>query len=394
MTDIVRYSSCYDTGLSYNSVTLDYWNINKPGTREATLTSSAITLCFILIGVPSNLLILVSILRQRLYREPTYILLLNLAVADLLMCLLYMPFTVVSGFAGEFLLGPTDVFRCRACQFIGLFGLYFGLVTVHILSLLSLDRFLYIKYPLKYHSIVNRRRTCVASIGSWVFCVIPVLPPLFDFGEYNFGHSFSACSVTFVGKRNNLLYAVLLALEMIFPLTLLIGSNVWILHIIRVHMVKMNENSQGSGKTFNNVGENHHQRNHKSYKHLQLFKAFGAIFVSNIVTWVPFFVHIIVSLAIGMKNIVLLNMLVFISITSFAVIHPIIQATLIPELKKYIVGWVKRVVCWQHVKEKFSNTCCWSSDSCFRRECSSSKCSLSCLERLDAVLISRTTNVT
>ncbi len=73
--------SCYDgTGLNYSSVTVVYWDTEPH--RGSTLANAVIILCFIIVGVPSNLLILASILRQQLYREPTYILLLNLASAD------------------------------------------------------------------------------------------------------------------------------------------------------------------------------------------------------------------------------------------------------------------------------------------------------------------------
>ena len=80
----MNYSCGDGTGLSSTSVTHEHWDAGGDS-KAMAVTSAAVILTIILVGVPSNLLILVSILRQRLYREPTYIILLNLAIADLLM---------------------------------------------------------------------------------------------------------------------------------------------------------------------------------------------------------------------------------------------------------------------------------------------------------------------
>ena len=392
----MNYSCGDGTGLSSTSVTHEHWDAG--GDSKATaVTSAAVILTFILVGVPSNLLILVSILRQRLYREPTYIILLNLAIADLLMCLLYMPFTVVAGFTGEFLFGSTDTARCQVCQYSGLMMNVLGLVTLHILTLLSLDRFLFVKYPLKYHTIVSSRRCLAAVLSVWVWCSLISLPPLFGFGDFGYGNYLSSCVLRFHNNTritSNMYYVLFLALEISIPIAVLIATNVWILHIIRMQMKKMylvDKRKPERLEKVQNILKDSCRRSLRAHKQLQLLKVFGAILISNIVTWVPFFVHMIVNFILGSQTPSFLHLLSFVFVVSFAVVHPVVQAALIPELRKNLVKSVKKAtVCWhsEKVTEEVECSCC--SRFCSAQTPGSRCCNFEWFEVLNAVLLSRT----
>ena len=221
MNSTVEFS-CYDgSGLSHNSVMTEFWNNEGTHFRDTALVSATVTLCFVLVGVPSNLLIIVSILWQHLYRQPTYILLLNLAIVALLMCVLVMPFTVISGFAGGFIFGDTDIIRCRVCQ-LGIIFSLFALLTIHILALLSIDRFIFIKCALKYHKIVTVKCCTLVCCCLWLVSFVLSSLPLFGFGDLTFGIHVSVCSINFIGKTqvtNNINYAIFLAVELLIPLT-------------------------------------------------------------------------------------------------------------------------------------------------------------------------------
>ena len=55
-------------------------------------------LLFFLVGLPWNGLVIGIILKKKLFTRPTYMLMLNLAIANLLVCVLVLPLTVVTGF--------------------------------------------------------------------------------------------------------------------------------------------------------------------------------------------------------------------------------------------------------------------------------------------------------
>ena len=164
--------SCYGGNLSGNFSTPEFWDFPEKY-RSTSLTTAVFTLIFILVGLPGNTLIIVSMLLKRLYRESTHILLLNLAVADLLVCALVMPLTVVSGFAGSFVLGGSDHSKCRWCQ-TGIIFMALCLFSLHALALLSVDRFVFVKFPLKYHKFMTVQRTvilCHSLVGSLCRCL-------------------------------------------------------------------------------------------------------------------------------------------------------------------------------------------------------------------------------
>ena len=62
---------------------------------------------FVALGTPWNAVVLASIIKNRHFKDATYILLMNLVIADLLVCLLVLPFNIVSGIAQEFTIGQS-----------------------------------------------------------------------------------------------------------------------------------------------------------------------------------------------------------------------------------------------------------------------------------------------
>ena len=70
-------------------------------------------LIFLVVGIPSNILVIAAILKNKLLSHPTHLLLLNLAVSDILVCVLVMPFNIVTALAGRFIIGSSDYVRCQ-----------------------------------------------------------------------------------------------------------------------------------------------------------------------------------------------------------------------------------------------------------------------------------------
>ena len=395
MNSTLLYHCSNGAGLSSNSVTPDYWNTRASDSQDTAVTSAAILLTFILVGVPSNLLILVSILRQRLYREPTYIFLLNLAIADLLMCLLYMPFTVVAGFTGGFNFGSTDSVRCSLCQFLGILFLLFSYFTVHTLALISLDRFLFIKFPLKYPKLVTCRRTLLVCTGTWLFSAALSMPPLSGFGDFWYSYSVAACVVTIEHRPSNLHYAILIGLEVCIPVSVLFATNIWILCIVRKQMKKLyslKKKELESEKTYRDKLKQK-LKNSKHLKQLHLLRVFGAIWIANVITWMPFFVRIMATILFGVVVSKGFLVYVYASIVSYTVIHPILEASIIPELRRQLVSLTKKLMCCCQHRDKvadrkssqiFSET---SEPSNTPSSCFSERRTPHCLDLLSATVI-------
>ncbi len=339
--------SCSDgTGLSGSLVSATYWS-SEDEFSNTSLASAVVALCFILLGLPSNLLIIYGVIRLHLYTQPTYILLLNLAVSDLLVCLCVLPLTVISGFSREFILGSNDKLRCRVCQT----GIILSLVAgfcLYCLAALSLDRLIFIKYPLRYSHLVTVKRTAVAMVILWLLNFTLSILPLFGFGDIIYHNTIATCTVGFSSTTRlapNYYYVVTLAVLSIPPFLLILIANLWILLIVQKHLRKLytiKKTSPNKEEFINNLKSKASQSMYS--KQLQLMKVFGAIFVANVLTWIPI---ILISFLAAVK--VYLSgwqeFVVFSSLLSFVVLHPIIQTCLIPEFRDYIVVFVTKILC-------------------------------------------------
>ena len=348
--DSVMYS-CYDSNLSDSSATPGLWEISDK-TRSAALCTSLFTLTFIVVGLPSNALIVISILMQRLYKEPTLILLLNLAIADFLVCALVMPFTVVSGFSGGFALGDNDADKCKWCK-MGVLFVALCLFSLHVLALVSLDRFIFVKFPMKYHRVVTVQRTVLCVLLLWTISISISMAPIFGFGDVHFGHAHSTCTVKIRGETRitkNINYFILLVAEALFPLTILFITNIWLACIVQKQIRRiyfMIKQSLPKDKEQISLGIKKQLSKDKNCKQVQLMRVFGAILISNVITWLPFIGRVLAVIIKGNDDFPpWVYVFVYLSLSFTAVVHPLIQASLIPEIRRYCKYLMAKSVCW------------------------------------------------
>lgn len=343
--------TCNEGGLSNVSVTPEFWDIPERN-RPAVLSTAVFTLAFIIVGVPSNLLIILSILWQRLYQEPTYILFLNLAIADLLVCILVMPFTVVSGFAGRYILGGSDSSKCKWCVTAVIF-VALCLVSLHTLALMSVDRFVFIKLPMKYNRVVTVRKTVCCVVVLWVLCCTVSLCPILGFGDVAFGLLIATCTITLRGATevtSNVHYFIFLVAVAVFPLSVLVATNTWVACIVQKQIRNIYlavKKSLPRDQEQVTASIKRRLSKEKNRKQLQFMRVFGAILLSNVVTWLPLIIRIVAAAIKGndeFPNWVYVS--VYLSISFTAVFHPLIQACLLPEIRKYCRFFIAKAMCW------------------------------------------------
>ena len=327
--------SCYAIRYGNDSMAPALWVITERS-RPSSLVTAVCTLVFIIIGLPGNALIILSILRQRLYREPAHILLLDLALTDLLVCVLVMPLTVVAGFAGGWVLGDSDRAKCAWCL-TGLVFVALCLLSLHTLALMSLDRLLFIKCSMKYGRYVTTRRTVLCIIVLWVVCLVFSTFPSFGFGDVRFTYSISTCSLKIFGETrltSNINYLIFLVAIAVCPFTVIIVCNAWLLCIVQQHIRRMYAVRKTLPKNSEQRSFRNQLRREKNHKQLRLTGVFVAVIGSNVLTWLPLIVRAVLTAVKGNDLFPLgVYVFVYLSLTSSAVFHPLIQACLIPEVR-------------------------------------------------------------
>ena len=58
---------------------------------------------FFSLGLPLNVLVLVAIVKEHLYHQPTIILIINLAISDIIFLVTVIPVDITVGIAGEYI---------------------------------------------------------------------------------------------------------------------------------------------------------------------------------------------------------------------------------------------------------------------------------------------------
>ena len=127
----------------------------------------------ILITIGGNMLVIVAVLTNATLRSPTHSLIVNLAVADLLLGVTVLPLSAVRELSGVWLMGSSlcsiwtalDVLCCTA--------------SILSLCVISVDRYIGVSRPLAYSRILTKRRARWLIVGIWTLAlVISIGPPL------------------------------------------------------------------------------------------------------------------------------------------------------------------------------------------------------------------------
>jgi len=333
------FYSCYDDDLSGDELTFARW---VSPDSQSSLATGIVLLIYFVLGVPLSVFILAGIIHKKLYQQPTHIIFMALVCNDLLVCLTYYPLNIVSGIAGEFIFGGDDVTRCGVCR-VGIIFVIFTHINVFYVSLLSLDRFLFIRFPLYYPRWVTVKSTTAAVVVIAIFCVVVSVPPLFGFGEIRFTHSISTCSIYLLasnplfGIPNWYYVAFTIVLCLLGPVLLMVITNVWLVLIVQSQIKKLYKTDKSNKKDSEKAKEYNTTVKAKNKKQLQLLKVFGGILVVNLVSWFPDILNISVLLALNKQyfniphGFFVTNYLLF---CSQVLLHPLLKVYLIPDIRQ------------------------------------------------------------
>lgn len=369
MADIDLNFSCSDPSLSHSNLTAEVWMIKSegPAHERAILAGAVFQILFVVVGVPWNAVVLATILMNRLYRLPSYVLLLNLVITDLLLCALNMPFNIASAISQKLTIGKSDYDRCQVCHTFGMILTSLLFTSFFIQALMSVDRLIYVKWPLRYSKYVTVRRTLLGLLVVWLLSIFISVPPAFGFGEIKFANVISSCIVFTVGRTpltRNSNYLIALVLVGAFPVLTTLTCNIWVLSLIfrsvrgTFSRTMDNNLSQFDSTLQRNDNE---QQIHSNYhkQQIRLAKVFGVIFAFNIVTFLPL-ISIFIVATIGSVPTPVITFVFLIFICQPA-IHPILETCLVSKARSVL----SKCVCNCSMRRKTDHTThCTPGRSC------------------------------
>ena len=164
----------------------------------------SIQIAIIIISLCGNSLLIRAFCKFSNLRTASNMIVMSLCVADILIPVSFILHMIQSALKH----GSTDEIQFTFCKASAFFSFFLISVIIFHLVLISVDRFVAIKFSLRYHSILTHRRTLIASIAMWLWAalitlVLPqILKAIHDGAAFeSLMHAFHPCLRAFDSKR-------------------------------------------------------------------------------------------------------------------------------------------------------------------------------------------------
>ena len=139
-------------------------------------------------GTVGNSLVVIAILSTRSLHTGSNWYILNLAITDLLVCTVLLPYSLMS-----MVLQAPPV----GCSFMGFLMIILILTSSAALAAIAFNRYvLIVMSRQRYIAMFTHQKIILSIVGMWFTCIVAASPPLYGMGSYQYNPRISACSFT------------------------------------------------------------------------------------------------------------------------------------------------------------------------------------------------------
>ncbi len=195
-----------------------------------------IVLC--IIGSFGNLITIVAILFHKELRTLPNFYVLSLAMADLLVCIMIVPLTIIA---------LSHTIPHWICEIIGYFSIALLLVSVMSLATIAFNRYILICRSYELYGKLFRMKTVILSITfQWILAFFMCSWPFLGFGSYAFNPYLGACSVS--DHPLSIKYLLVFDITLLYPAAILtLGFYLAVLRKFIKSKSKIEQNISTSG---------------------------------------------------------------------------------------------------------------------------------------------------
>lgn len=159
------------------------------------------------VGILGNMLVIGAVVRDRKLRVLQNVFIVNLSVADLIVCMIVMPFTIVSVIDNGRLMLRLPVL----CEFLATMCVTGCACSIWSIVSVSINRYIAICHRLTYPNIYNKRTVPLMVAGLWVLAFTVDMPIFLGWGEHIFDNRSNVCVYDYSHSIGYTIYVVILA---------------------------------------------------------------------------------------------------------------------------------------------------------------------------------------
>ena len=280
-----------------NSSTQDISNTAGPEVSLGQVIAQASFVIFILIlDVCGNCLVIGAILRYRRLRTITNYFIISLAISDLLIAALSMPFRIHHTL--KKLIWNLGI---KVCEFWVFVDLLCSCASITNLSLISIDRFLALTFPLSYRGIMTKTRGIAAIAFVWAYSGVIASLSFTKWSENATTIATKECL-----KSDKYYYIFAITAGFFLPLTILVinyslvfrvafiqAKKVQFIKLTAMELAESRENHNqavDSRPSVASVGRIERKKRRSIIRELKATKTLAIVIGTFIVCWLPFFI--------------------------------------------------------------------------------------------------------
>ncbi|KAM8954459.1 melatonin-related receptor [Pelodytes ibericus] len=168
--------------MEVNRSCLDCWSPGPSGAERegdeiaspGLTTALAVVLIFtIVVDILGNVLVILSVLRNKKLQNAGNMFVVSLSVADLVVAVYPYPVILIAIFHNGWTLGNIH------CQISGFLMGLSVIGSVFNITAIAINRYCYICHSLRYDKFYNHRSTCCYLCLTWILTIIAILPNFF-----------------------------------------------------------------------------------------------------------------------------------------------------------------------------------------------------------------------
>ena len=261
----------------------------------------------------------------------------NLALTDISMATLHMPFWAMSMYTG------TWNFSEKWCEVSASIQVTMETASILNMGLTALNRYIKVVKPTLYSKLFPSKRTArFYCLLVWLVAILLATPPLYGWGNMAYHKKFFVC--TFQWQLKHISYAILTAGGVVNGTT----TAIFYFYYKIYKTVKVSTQNVNAHTSENEVGNSNARRTD-----MKLLKTTFTVVCVFVMTWAPVSIVVIAEAAGGSIPSEVYKVVIYLMFSS-CLANPIIYGIMNPQFKQ---AFKKVLSCGRHGNDNISQSC-------------------------------------